>query len=129
MSILVVDDQPSLRTLLTTFLQDVNYLVVEAADGRDALTYLHQSYELPGLILLDVAMPIMTGWQFLSVQQCEPRIATIPVVVMTALADISHDAIFPSVAAYLYKPLDLDHLTDVIAAHYATALQVNALGA
>jgi CheY-like chemotaxis protein len=129
MSILVVDDQPSLRTLLTIFLEDVNYTVVEAADGRDALRYLHHTNDLPGLILLDVAMPVMTGWQFLSAQQREPRFASIPVVLMTALAGIPHAAKFQAVVGYLYKPLDLHHLTDIIAAHYTTPLQENALGA
>ena len=128
MTVLVVDDQPSLRLLLATFLEDVGYRVSGAAHGRDALTYLHQSHELPGLILLDIAMPVMSGWEFLSAQQRNRRIAAIPVVVMTALADMTHEGVFPAVVAYLYKPLDLRRLSEVIAAHYMTPLQAQAVG-
>jgi two-component system, chemotaxis family, chemotaxis protein CheY len=129
MNVLVVDDQPSLRLLLATFLEGAGYTVSGAAHGRDALTYLHQSHELPGLILLDVAMPVMSGWEFLSAQQRNRRIAAIPVVIMTALADMTHDGMFPTVVAYLYKPLDLSRLIEVVAAYYRTPLQAKAVGA
>ena len=128
MNVLVVDDQPSLRLLLATFLEDVGYRVSGVAHGRDALTSLHQSHAVPGLILLDIAMPVMSGWEFLSAQQGNRRIAMIPVVVMTALADMTHDGAFPTVVAYLYKPLDLSRLSEVIAAHYRMPLQAKAVG-
>jgi CheY-like chemotaxis protein len=128
MNVLVVDDQPSLRMLLSTFLEHAGYTVGAAAHGRDALTYLYQSRELPSLILLDVAMPVMSGWEFLSAQQRNRRIAAIPVVVMTALADMTHDGTFPTVVAYLYKPLDLGRLTEVIEAYSMTPLRAKAVG-
>jgi CheY-like chemotaxis protein len=129
MRILVIDDQPSLRMLLSSFLEDAGYTVVAAAHGQDALSYLRQSRELPGLILLDVAMPVMSGWDFLLAQQRDRRLAAIPVIVMTALADITHDTIFPAAVAYVYKPLDLDRLLQLVAAHEPAPLRANAVGA
>jgi CheY-like chemotaxis protein len=55
--------------MLATFLEDAGYTVVGAANGREALSYLYRCAKLPGLILLDVAMPVMTGWDFLRAQQ------------------------------------------------------------
>jgi CheY-like chemotaxis protein len=127
MSILVIDDQPCLRTMLSTFLEDVGYTVVAAAHGREALSYLRHSHELPGLILLDVAMPVMTGWDFLAAQQRDRRLAAIPVIVMTALADMTHAATFPAAVANVYKPLDLDRLLKLITAHEPIPLSASAL--
>jgi CheY-like chemotaxis protein len=65
MHILIVDDHVTLQTLLTTFLGEAGHDVVTATHGQEALTYLRHSTKLPDLILLDVAMPTMTGWAFL----------------------------------------------------------------
>jgi chemosensory pili system protein ChpA (sensor histidine kinase/response regulator) len=69
MSILVVDDQSASRDMFGELLEDEGYSVACAANGKDALEYLHQAEELPCLILLDLAMPLMTGYEFLSEQQ------------------------------------------------------------
>ena len=82
--ILIVDDELSFRQMLSTLLEDAGYRAFSAANGRDALTYLRQSRTKPGLILLDMAMPVMSGWDFLRVQRHEARLSSIPVVIVTA---------------------------------------------
>ena len=109
MHILVVDDHADFQVLLATILEDAGYTVVSAANGRDALMYLRRTSVLPGLILLDIAMPLMTGSEFLRQQQRDPSLAAIPVVVITARRDFPHEAA-DTAAAYLQKPIDLDTL-------------------
>jgi CheY-like chemotaxis protein len=118
MSILIVDDHLSLQLLLTTFLEDVGYEAVTASNGAEALAYLRQSTDLPGLILLDVAMPTMTGWEFLRHQQCDARLASIPVVLMTALGHVDCEERAPGAVASLKKPMDLMELQALLHAHY-----------
>ena len=128
MCILIVDDHLSLQTFLTLFLEGVGYESVTANNGAEALNYLRQSIDLPGLILLDIAMPKMTGWEFLGHQQRDPRLSTIPVVLMTALAHINHDEQAPSAVAVVGKPMDLLELEEVLHTHYRPQLMMRAVG-
>jgi CheY-like chemotaxis protein len=128
MRILIADDHLGLLTLLTTFLQDIGYEVVAARNGHDALTWLRDSAALPGIILLDVAMPVMTGWKFLDEQQRDSRLAALPVILMTALGRFDNQALAPSVVAYLEKPLDLDQLAALLCAHYQPQLEARMVG-
>ncbi len=128
MCILIVDDQKSLLLLLTTFLEGAGYAVVTASNGHEALTYLRGTSDLPSLILLDVAMPRMTGWEFLRAQQRDARLDAIPVVVMTALGPIDHQEVEPSVVACLQKPIDLTELEALLIAHDRPQLQTKTIG-
>jgi len=109
MHILSIDDQPEFRELLSTFLAHEGYTVRTIANGRDALTYLRRSRVLPDLILLDIAMPVMSGWDFLREQQRDPLLSSIPVVLLTARDDFDHEAA-ACVVATLQKPINLDIL-------------------
>ena len=122
MNILIVDDQPDFRVMLATFLQDSGYSVAGAANGREALNYLYCCAELPGLILLDVAMPLMSGWDFLSVQQGNAAFASIPVVMLSARGASRHDDLDCRPAAYLEKPIDLNSLLAEIRQHCAVSV-------
>ena len=127
--ILIVDDHLSLQMLLTLIVEGAGYRGATANNGQDALTYLHASANLPGLILLDVAMPIMTGWDFLRAQQQDARLAAIPVVLMTALSHFDHqEASVNNVVAYLKKPIDLDALEALVHAQYQPQLKTKAVG-
>ena len=114
MTILVVDDQPEIRSMFTALFEDEGYSVVCAANGREALDYLHQTTDLPGVILLDLAMPIMTGWEFIREQQCDPRLAAIPVILMTARGYFEQDGAGIYAAYYLPKPTDLDRILSAV---------------
>jgi CheY-like chemotaxis protein len=109
--ILVVDDQDSIRGVLRTALAEAGAEVLEAGSGAEGLEVATQ--QLPGLILLDIAMPGMNGWQVLEQLRAVPETAHIPVVLETSSGD------FPSyelarrhqVAAFISKPF---RLADVV---------------
>lgn len=86
--ILVVDDAPDYVYALRGFLEDQGYEVVEAYDGREALEMVEQ--EKPDLVLLDVIMPIMDGWQTLTALRQKPEYRDLPVVMLTGLEEPQH---------------------------------------
>ena len=83
-SVLIVDDNDLNRELLAEVLRAGGYATAEAADGQKALDYLHGRAARPSLILLDLMMPVMDGWEFLRRRRKEAPLAAIPVVVFTA---------------------------------------------
>jgi CheY-like chemotaxis protein len=121
MSILIVDDQPAIREMFSALLEDEGYAVACAANGREALDYLHQAEELPGLILLDLAMPVMTGYEFLREQRQDAMLASIPIILMTARGNFEQEGVDSYAAGYIHKPTDLDALLAAIRYHYAVA--------
>ncbi|HTP49675.1 MAG TPA: response regulator [Anaeromyxobacteraceae bacterium] len=104
--ILVVDDDPAIRAVLAAFLEMEGYQVAPARDGRDAL--LKAKLERPDLVVLDLMMPSMSGWGFLSEQAKDPTLAGIPVVVASSFTCRL------KVAAHLQKPYGLETLLATI---------------
>lgn len=88
LTILVVDDDHAIRHMMRELLDDEGYSVQTATDGRDALTVLLATPDRFGLILLDLNMPNMNGWQFRHEQRRHPLLAHIPVVVFSACANL-----------------------------------------
>ena len=113
-SVLVVEYDFDLRDALVPILEYEGHRVVSAANGREALDRL-KAMPLPSLILLDLMMPVMNGWQFRAEQQHDPQFAHIPVVIVTALAVNNRQAL--GAEAVLTKPLDFDRLLKVVRAH------------
>jgi CheY-like chemotaxis protein len=99
--------------MLGRFLELEGFPVRLAANGKLALDSLHDG-ERPCLIILDLMMPVMNGWQFREVQRTDPDLAKIPVVVVTAAG--ARDEI-PAISAdaWLPKPVDFDRLLATIA--------------
>jgi signal transduction histidine kinase len=116
-SILVVDDDPAIRAMLSEVLRDEGYNVISAANGQEALYHLHHNGGLPQLILLDLMMPTMNGWAFLSHQQQDAKLAAIPVVVISAGANIQQQPLPYAPASILPKPVDVDLLVATVE-HY-----------
>ena len=81
-TILLVDDDPGLQRVMTRFLTLEGFAPVIAANGQEALDYLRGGGQ-PKVILLDLRMPVMDGWAFRKLQQSDPGLARIPVVVMS----------------------------------------------
>jgi CheY-like chemotaxis protein len=107
--ILVVEDDEDAREAMVALLQMKGYRAVPAGNGREALDYLEEAPP-PDLIILDLWMPVMDGWQFRSEQIRNPRLAHIPVIVVTALsdrADVDANEI-------IIKPVDVDHLLSTV---------------
>jgi CheY-like chemotaxis protein len=111
-SILVVDDDDDTRSCLMAVLEDEGYEVQGSSDGRDALRILNGSFE-PDLVLLDLMMPVMNGWDVLDELAKVPRLAVVPVVVLTAAGDPA--SLVGKVAKPIVrKPIDLDLLLQLV---------------
>ena len=100
----VVDDEPEIREVIAETLELTGYRVSAAPNGKVALE--QAKVDRPDLFVLDLMMPVMSGWQFLEAQRRDPELAPIPVIVVTAATD-SH---VEGAAVLLRKPFDLDAL-------------------
>jgi CheY-like chemotaxis protein len=121
--VLVVEDDDINRGELRDVLADQGYGVVEAADGKQALDYLiDRRRRPPALILLDLSMPVMTGWELLAILKGYVRLANIPVVLLSGvdpqLDPVKHGVI----AQHVRKPYDLERLLTVVASYVDTPL-------
>lgn len=108
-TILLVDDDQELRDLISDLLEEEGYAVVATGDGKEALRYLAGG-RAPVLILLDLMMPIVDGWTFLSVIRGDARLSRIPVVVMTASKRDRPDGAISA----LKKPFRISDLLDTV---------------
>jgi CheY-like chemotaxis protein len=116
--VLVVEDE-FVRESMRMALEWSDYTVDCAADGQQALDHLRES-DPPSLILLDLMMPVLDGWQFRRQQRQDPALAGIPVVVVSASANEAGGADPLDADAYLQKPVTLDHLLATVR-HYVRA--------
>ncbi|PTL85681.1 response regulator [Vitiosangium sp. GDMCC 1.1324] len=112
--ILVVDDDPDLREVVTLMLEAAGYRVRQAENGQIALERIKE--ELPGLILLDMKMPVMDGWSFAA--EFHARYAhRVPIVVITAAEDARHRAREVEAEGWIGKPFELDELGTAVLRH------------
>ncbi|HUS80076.1 MAG TPA: response regulator [Armatimonadota bacterium] len=112
--ILMVDDERDLVFYTKLFLEGLGYEVLEAYDGRQALDLLEG--ETPDLVILDVAMPRLSGWDVLRIMQDDERMRNIPVLMLTARAEDADKARgwTLGVTWYQTKPFEPDDLAVVI---------------
>jgi CheY-like chemotaxis protein len=113
-SVLVVEDDPDIRDAVVEILQDEGYGVSAAADGRQALDLLETLVPLPDIILLDLMMPVMNGFQFREEQLKKPELARVPVLIVTADANAMAKAEVLQAAGFIQKPLKIQPLLDTI---------------
>jgi CheY-like chemotaxis protein len=107
--VLIVDDDEAIRESLELVLQDDNHRTAAAADGRAALEWLRHNRP-PCLILLDLMMPIVDGWQVIESLRQDERLAHVPIVVITAFSrNLGNAAKLP----ILRKPIELRDLLKV----------------
>ena len=111
-SVLLVDDDAVIRTLLRDFLEEGGFVVHTAREGQHALQVL-EKIEPPDLILLDYKMPVMDGKQFLSIMKRTPRLQMIPVVILSA-ATREWSGAHLEVEEVLSKPVDLEVLLSTV---------------
>jgi CheY-like chemotaxis protein len=109
--ILVVDDDPELRETLGELLGEEGYDTRLAENGKRALEFLRRGGR-PSLILLDLMMPEMNGWQFREEQLKDEELRDIPVVVMTASRGLVKEAI--PVQEILFKPVGLGEIIEAV---------------
>ena len=116
-TILIVDDELSIRSALAELLEDEGYTVAVVRTGREAIQYLQQHAQPPCLILLDMMMPEMSGLEFRRYQQEHPPLGEIPVVAMSANLHVAQAAQLLGVTDYLQKPFDLPSLISAVVRH------------
>lgn len=112
-SILLVEDDSDVRESLAYLLSDQGYDVACAEDGQEALSYLHAGNK-PGVILLDIMMPRMNGYEFRAAQKQEPDIAAIPVIVLSAAGSIALRSRGLDADVALEKPVAFEKLCKAI---------------
>lgn len=111
--VLVVEDDPELRTIYQEVLQDGGFNVVAARDGLDALELLNAG-TMPCVLLTDLRMPRMTGWELVDRMQQDGRWQHLPLVVVAAYYRIAEEAERLGARAWLQKPIDLGRLVSVV---------------
>jgi CheY-like chemotaxis protein len=104
--VLVVDDDRDVREALVELLAGRGFRVTAAADGREALQILRALRVPPFVVLLDLMMPVMDGYEFLAAQRNDPSIAAVPVAVVTAAHGVDLQRLGGTVSL-IRKPLDV----------------------
>jgi CheY-like chemotaxis protein len=103
--VLVVDDDAEIRETLSALLQNEGYTVVRAENGAQALEQLRRVH--PSVMLLDLMMPVMSGWEVLEELETNHEFDDVKIVVVSAMCA-------PRARACLRKPVDLEELLDVV---------------
>jgi CheY-like chemotaxis protein len=111
--VLVVEDDDDVREAMVETLRVEGYHVAEAGDGAEALRWLRGNSD-PCLVLLDLWMPHMTGDELHAHMKQDPRLAALPIVVISAASDGAFRARQIGARDYLKKPLNLDDLISVV---------------
>ena len=114
--VLIVEDDRDFRETLVDLLQAEGYRTAEAANGREALARLQQIGP-PCLILLDLMMPVMNGWDFRERLRQDPALAATPVAILTGVRNSLDDAAALDAVGYFQKPLDFDALLATVATY------------
>lgn len=119
-SILIVEDDREIREAFEEFLRSEGFDVYAATNGREGLDLL-KSIPGPSLIFLDLMMPVMNGWEFLEAQKGDHVIASLPVVVVSALRRGSvagGDSRSDQAVGYLKKPVSIDSITKIVSQYF-----------
>lgn len=107
--VLLVEDDEDIRDSLGGFLKHEGYEVCTAHNGAEGLKELHK--DPPGLVLLDLMMPVMDGWEFLEEKNHDSEIARVPVLVISA---VRGNPYIPGALGFIKKPVDLNRLMDFV---------------
>lgn len=125
-TVLVIEDDNDIRTTLKMLLELEGYRVFTAQNGREGLELLSNCPE-PCLILLDMMMPEMNGWEFMEVRRHTQVLASIPVIVVSAAASMSgRPGLPPGTDGYIKKPVDLEKLLAEVSRHCPAGIRKSA---
>jgi two-component system, chemotaxis family, chemotaxis protein CheY len=112
-TVLVVDDDPDILEALSEILEAEGFEIRRARNGKEALDRLEP--DAPQLILLDLMMPVMDGWEFAQrMRQRPPEIARIPIIVLSADRNVGSKAAELGAVGHLAKPFELNDLLELV---------------
>lgn len=110
-TILLAEDDLEIRDAVQDLLEEIGCDVIPARTGKQALDFLsNDPRSPPDIVILDLMMPLVTGWQVLEVIQRDPALAGVPVVILTAATQDRPSG----VAALLQKPFQVEHLLETV---------------
>lgn len=112
--ILLVEDEDEVREVIETVLRSEGYDVTPVRHGREALDVLRRGLR-PCIIILDLMMPVMDGWELWRALGEDPALSSVPLVVISGGSAVDERAAGLSAAHTLKKPVDLDDLLDALA--------------
>lgn len=112
-TVLLVDDHGDVRDGIAILLRDAGYAVVTASNGREALAALYAGLR-PCLIIMDLMMPVMNGFEFRDEQLRDDRIASIPFVAYSAVVNLEKNAEHLKADGYFEKPIDTTAIVEVV---------------
>ena len=111
--VLVVDDDVNIRRLMIAALKREGYALIEATNGREALDCMRATH--PDVVLLDLMMPVLSGWDVLKERKEDAELRRIPVIIVSAVREPEITAAITSgLCAFLPKPFDLDVLSALV---------------
>jgi CheY-like chemotaxis protein len=110
--VLVVDDDPDILEALSEILEAEGFEIRRARNGKEALERLEP--EPPHLILLDLMMPVMDGWEFAQRMRQRPAVADVPIIVLSADRNVGSKAADIGAVGHLAKPFELNDLLDMV---------------
>jgi chemosensory pili system protein ChpA (sensor histidine kinase/response regulator) len=124
-TVMIVDDSPSVRRVITNLVKNTGWVPVVAKDGIDALETIQSSPVAPDLILLDIEMPRMDGYEFMQTLKGQIEYSAIPIVILTSRAGEKHrqKAIELGASDYVIKPYLDEVLVSTIRRHISAARQ------
>lgn len=112
-SVLVVDDDANIRKMIVAALRREGYRFLEASNGREALDLMRSEH--PDVVVLDLMMPMVSGWDVLRERVNEPELSRIPVIIVSANRDPElASAIDKGICAFLPKPFDIGALSALV---------------
>ena len=112
--ILLVDDNPDIVEVIRAILESEGYRVAAARDGADALSQLRAGLA-PRLIILDLTMPVMDGWEFRDHQRADPALRDIPTIVYSAVGSVRHAVRALEVVGAFDKGADVSPMLRLVA--------------
>ena len=117
-SVLVVDDSDDIRDALVMALTKTGFAVVAAGSGYEALDTFQTGFR-PCVVLLDVCMPQMDGWEFMQRQRSDWRLCTVPTIVMTGVASHDPRCLEMPIVRFLQKPYSGEQVLAAVSAELA----------
>lgn len=115
--ILLVEDDADIARNIFKLLAGEGYQVMVATNGQHALDTLSSAQDLPSLILLDLMMPVMDGFQFREKQEVHPKFGEIPVIILSADGNIEVKKKRTKASAYIRKPVEIDSFLEIVQMH------------